>query len=228
MKKNDIIFYAVCVGLIILGFAIEGGEGEGLGVVLAFCGAFALYMKIWIGKQYKKQQAGKNMEFIPEHKLIVREKSPLNKKLIYISRYQETNLKYNPATATYTGVTVGGVTTGGWDVSEAHYSMEGGTITDKFIMWYRKDEKQSAIIKEIELTQEIADIAKRDSRLTPYLKGNTFYLSKSSENQWGDIVAQTLKNTGDFTKASSIAMKDYASTLLTKCKFRPNGVAIPK
>ncbi len=219
-------FFAVLIYVIILGlwFLFNGFELEKADyIVVAIATVVVMvYGANKLRKTDGTEKAKSQITFVEKDKtLIVKERSSLNRNLLYISRYQETNLKYNPATATYTGATVGGVTTGGWDFQDAHYSIQGGAITDKFILWYRKNDKESKIIEKIELSSQLAELAQRDKALNRFMKGNTLYITKQSENKWGDLAAQTLKNTGNYSLASDIAMKDYASTLLTKSEIKP-------
>ncbi len=172
-------------------------------------------------KQTKKIEAKANIECVSDKRIAVSKQAEINKSVIHIRRYQETSLQYNPAKITYTGATVGGVTTGGLDYQDAYYSVKGGNITNKFIMYFEKSDKESMIVDEIELSPNLVDKAKKDPNLSKYLRGNVLYITKPSENKWGSTAAQTLKTTGNYALASDIAMKDYASTLLTKSELAP-------
>ena len=219
-----VIAVFVFLGLLALWFLFNGFELEGDDYVAVLIATVVVmvYGTFRLRKTGDTEKAKALITFVENDELlIVKECSSLNKNLLYISRYQETHLKYNPATATYTGATVGGVTTGGWDFQEAHYSIQGGAITDKFILWYRKNDKESKIVEKVELSSQLAELAKKDKALRQFLKGNTLYITKQSENKWGNLAAQTLKNTGNYNLASDIALKDYASTLLTKSELMP-------
>lgn len=108
-----------------------------------------------------------------------------------VEQYIQSAYKFNPATATYTGVTVGGVTTGGWTVDEAHYSLEHGRLTEKYNLYYKgrrqiggKWEPDWHMINNVILSEQDAKAAE-EYGLGRWLSGNKLSISNpvSSRDQ---------------------------------------------
>ncbi len=156
----------------------------------------ALFIAIFFimrAKDKSNERAAENakglISLVGERAVFVYERCSAMTQYLSIERYRQTSYKYNPATATYTGVSVGGVHTGGWTVDEAHYSLEGGSYTDKFNLFYRERKlvggKWTSVwhaVDTVYLSKEDAALAK-NAGLGRWLHDNKLTLSNPVSSQ---------------------------------------------
>ena len=152
----------------------------------------------------------------------VYERKPANRRVLSIFRHKESYSQYNPAKATFTAVTVGGVTTGGWDVKDAHYSTVMGESTNKYLLCYTPNvyyKNKCSLPKEVILTAEDAEAARKQG-FGKYLQGNTLILRNQVKSQNAKWAADTYAQTGDFYASSNLLVKDYTASLLTQSEMQ--------
>lgn len=101
--------------------------------------------------------------------------------VLKVESIQKVEYKYNPAKVTYTGATVGGVTTGGFHTTNASYSeIPTGNSGRAYIK--AKYPAKSPYLKEIILsTDELVESAKNNATLAKFLKGNKLILKYENE-----------------------------------------------
>lgn len=141
-----------------------------------------------------------------------------------VEQYRQSSYKFNPATATYTGVTVGGVTTGGWTVDEAHYSPEVGRYTGKYNLFYKerrqiggKWEADWHLINYVILSDQDAKAAK-DAGLGRWLSGNTISISNplsSRDRVLTESIYEQYGNGYDFYSTSNLLSMQAEKTMLS-------------
>ena len=153
-------------------------------------------------------------------------RSSANHYVLDVDRYFQPTLKYKPATATYTAATVGGVTTGGLDVKEAHYE-QGAKTTKKYAVVYRTDDKylrtqpyaMSFILNDIDL-----QIAKSNPFLSEFVrnsgKANFLAMHKPEDGSATKAGRAYYKNTGDIYGAMALSAQDYTDAMLTETEAR--------
>lgn len=94
---------------------------------------------------------------------------------------EEFSAKYHPETITYTGVTIGGVHTGGFTKNEAHYSVSSKKTGRAELSF--SDGKQSYTISEVIFSKNLQKIALREiGHLFSDPGKNGFHLYKKSGN----------------------------------------------
>ncbi len=162
------------------------------------------------------------IESVSDNTIKVSERKAANRRVLSLIRHTESYNKYNPASATFSAATVGGVTTGGWSVKEAHYSAEMGAKTDKYLLRFRPDvyyKDKYTLPSNVILTQKDAEAA-RNQGFGKYLNGNTLILR--NKGKWGNAqyAADVYARTGDFYGASNYLVKDYTASLLTQAEMQ--------
>ena len=190
-------------------------------VIILLFGVCALYV---FGIQAPKEEAFKkstlDMHLIDTSKLKVDHRVETNRDYLSMRQHQETGYKYNPATATFTSATVGGITTGGWDYKQAHYSAVGGAFTDRYELCYTSlksdGKKERHIITKIELKPEDALTARANGFLRQFMNENTMVLKKKIVAENKEIATDILRRTGDVYAAATVLAGDHTKTLLTK------------
>lgn len=109
--------------------------------------------------------------------LQVKKRTPEAEKYLKIEESRQVNLAYHPTEYTYTGVTVGNVTTGGISKTDAHYTASLGGKTGGIYLAYIRyssnvDPKQNKMIEHlgwIELPDDLLEIARKDKILEPLI-----------------------------------------------------------
>ena len=129
--------------------------------------------------------------------------------------------KFNPATLEYTGVTIGGVTTGSFHVNEA--SISGGAFqnTGKYQL-VLKDDGRYEIIKEIVFPDSLVTSAKNTPIVKDFLKGNSLVLEHTGgDAEYTPSERQTIaaaERDGRRDIALNVAMRAIAASFLTKAE----------
>lgn len=220
-RSRNILIIVISGIFVVAGIAFFASGVEDFGVVVLFIGLVPLFFLHLDRKEEEIKKAKNNIEIVSEGRIRVKACGEINKKVLFMSRHQEAMMKFNPATLTYTGVTVGGVTTGGLDYQQEHYSIEGGTVTDRFNLWYKEGDNNSMIVMEVELASGLVSKAKKDPSVSKYLKGNTLYLQKETNGTWGKLATDHMKSTGDYMGALNLYAKENTAKLLTKIELAP-------
>lgn len=115
----------ICLGVIGVPIELAAPLGIIAGIILFF--VVTIKIENRITKYATYESADKTLRL---HK-----KGSFLKESVTMKRYIRTNATYKPAEIVYTGATVGGITTGGIHVNEAHYETS-GTRTDKFGLYF--------------------------------------------------------------------------------------------
>lgn len=155
---------------------------------------------------------------VSDNTIKVSERKAANRRVLSLIRHIESYSKYNPASATFSAATVGGVTTGGWSVKEAHYSAEMGAKTDKYLLCYTPNvyyKDRCSFPSQVILTNSDMQAA-RNQGFCKYLKGNTLVLRNTGKWKNAEYARNVYASTGDFYGASNYLVKDYTASLLTQ------------
>ncbi len=146
-------------------------------------------------------------------KVLNREKG--NRALFKIRNSVVMSGKYHPATATITAATVGGVTTGGVEFKDAHYTLHNqrGGWNDTYELLYidrdeyfsaEKDRKERHTIEELILKPEDVSVAKNHPILNKYLDGNKLVLQNKESNNLDALAVNAANKYGTFAAAEYI------------------------
>lgn len=150
--------------------------------------------------------------------LTLKERNPANANVIKVERMMDYNLKYHPSEIVYTGVTVGGIHTGGFHDRGNYISID-GKRTQKYRLIYNGvgvTSEQSCPIEIIKLEGNLTDKAKNNSLIRQYLDSNGMLVLKNnvkSENAQFIVSAMEVKN---IDAAMEFAKEDYYNQQLTK------------
>ncbi len=151
----------------------------------------------------------------------VEKRAKENHVILSTDRYYEVYNKYVPASATFTAATVGGVTTGGWDVQEAHYTTGEIKRTEKWAIFYRSEDRKKPFVAEFKLNQSDLLLAGQDPFLRQFVVGSSrdrcnfrpLFRVVSSNKKYAD---DYLEKTHDVYGASNMVMPDMTKTMLTR------------
>ena len=152
----------------------------------------------------------------------VAERTSDNKRMFSILRHFEQGFEYHPATATFTAVSVGGVTTGGWSVEDAHYTASSGARTDKCLLQFSPmDDRKGVepiIVTYIRLSKDDIQIAKNNSFLRQFLsvKNRVLTLAHPVVKSNATAARQHFQSTGDVYGSMNFLTGDYTQSLLTR------------
>ena len=159
---------------------------------------------------------------LSEKTVEVFERKPANRRVLSLIRHRESYSKYNPASATFSAATVGGVTTGGWSIKEAHYSTEMGSGTNKYLLCYTPNvyyKDKCTLPNRVILTKNDVQAAMNQG-LSRYLDGNTLVLKNTNEWKNAKAASDIYASTGDFYAASNLLANDYTASLLTQSEMQ--------
>ena len=143
------------------------------------------------------------------------------KRIIHVKPAHTIQYKYNPATLEYTGVTIGGITTGSFHVNEASISGAAFQNTGKYQL-VLNDDGRYEILKEIVLPDTLISSAKNTPIVNHFLQGNRLILRHTggaaayTQNERQSIAAA--KRDGREDIALNIAMRALAASFLTKAE----------
>lgn len=200
----------------------SGSKTAGLIMVLlliVFC--IALLVLNGISKSYLRR-ARENLKLDNYTGIVtVNSRTHANRMLLTSERYYETYNKYNPASATFTAATVGGVTTGGWDFKEAHYTTGEVHRTDKWAIVYRTEDKKNPFVADFKLNDKDLQAAKQDAFLSQFVTGSGWekinfrplYRVASKNKAYAD---EYVRKTKDIYAAQNMIMADMTKTMLTR------------
>ena len=148
--------------------------------------------------------------------LTVRKREANNRGSLSYMRIPLLQSQYVPASATYTGVTVGGITTGGVEVTEAHYESRSVGKTDRYYLYFKRSDKHDQhIVSKIELTNEDAAAAKKIKTLSPFLVGNQLVLKHRISDKSSTTFNVAYQSTGNLNVAQNAIAADLANQNLT-------------
>ena len=147
-----------------------------------------------------------------EHAVYIQKREARIRDYIRVKKYVTLDYSYRPPSATYSSATVGGVTTGGWDVKEERYS-ETVKQTDKYELSFCGHQ-----ITEVWLPFEDENAARTDNRVCQFVDtavGNKLLLKHRGVKKQSVFVKDALQ-AGNIAVAASIAADDLVSEQLSK------------
>jgi len=150
--------------------------------------------------------------------LTVRDRKPENAHVIKVAEMVDYNLTYHPSEIVYTGVTVGGVHTGGFcDIG--NYHTIDGTSTKKYHLIYRGADVTSedyCPIEVIKLHSSLVNAAKKTADINQYLSPDgTLTLSNNVKSKYAQQIEAATKQ-GNVDLAIKLAKADYFNQQLSK------------
>ena len=191
-KFLTILVYSVVGGVLLTAVASNKNISLNTSYIILF-----IYVALLPGLAFAimgcKSKASKNISYLSSGLISVKKRESVNSFLFKIDRHYETQHQYVPASATFTAVSVGGVTTGGWDVKPEHYKEQFAGNTDKYLLHYSNTSNNSCYVSTIYLDDESIASAKKDPYLSPLLDGEKLILqhkivsqkAQSALNQYG-------------------------------------------
>ena len=125
--------------------------------------------------------------------------------------------EYVPASVTITATTVGGVTTGGIDVKDAHYDTNRGSKIDRYHLMFKDKVSRSEhyIVQKVELSSYDAEIAKKNPVLAQFLKGETLELQHPIKSNKAAAARSAYQSSGDFYASANMLAEDIAYSNMT-------------
>ena len=141
-------------------------------------------------------------------------------------RHRDMQFNYHPATATFTAATVGGVTTGGWSVDEAHYTTSYGSKTEKYQLQFCPLDDcvlvEPILVKYIRLSESDAEAARSKQYLREFISGNNrdvLKLEHKVESRSASAASNYYQSSGDLYGAANLLHEDYTASLLTEAEL---------
>ena len=145
-----------------------------------------------------------------------------NRQILKPSKERFINIKDHPAELVYTGVTIGGVTTGGFHVNEAYQTASLGEATGVYHL-YLRGITSDTLIRTIEIPPDMVDSAKADPIVSQFLNGTTITLKHNDYIYIPEIIresAASLQRSGNYNAAFQLLRPYTGKQELTKkeCK----------
>lgn len=109
-----------------------------------------------------------------DNKITISKRDADWKYFLPIEKMSNTKVKYNPASITYTGVTIGGITTGRVDYEDEHLSLVSSKRTGK-AMLKCVNFTDAYYVHKITLTGDALEDAKKSSLISRYLQNDTIH-----------------------------------------------------
>ncbi len=172
----------------------------------------------WISAKMEAREAEerKYIEYISYGNIRVLKCDPNNISLFSMKPVPVGSNQYHPATATYTGVSGGGLSVGEWNVTQAHYTSSVG-ISDRYrVLCKWKTGSDRIELDTIALSAQDAERAKHNTYLAKLLRGNTLHLTREASKANTAIAGTVLRMSGDINLAQNVIMKGNASRYLTQ------------
>ena len=163
-----------------------------------------------------------NIVILDKDTIFINERMPENRNMFSFVQHRETEYQYHAPSATYTSVTIGGVTTGSVNVKDGHFTASAGAKTDKYyLQFHRLDERVTTekpiFVKYIKLSDSDAEIAKDTPVIRYYLSGqnkNVLVLEHKTDGKGTSAASQYYQRTGDLHGATNLMKDDYTDSLL--------------
>lgn len=171
-------------------------------IIIVACGVglFAtLGVASIVGK--KEMQERQYIVFDKESKsATLLQRNAISSASFYIQPIDKVHYDFKPSELVYTGATVGGVTTGGFHTTEAHYREKSDGASGKALLLAKLRNGETVTIKKIHLSDEkLKEAAANDPRIKRFLKGNALVLEYSGKET-------------ELTKDESFLLKKAIST----------------
>ena len=169
---------------------------------------------VWLIKHNKAQS---NISLINDNCILVSKADGMNIHFLTMKRHLRTAYKYNPASITYTGATVGGVTTGGFSYDKAHYTNNADGFTDKYELWFN-DSSGKHLITDIKLSDSLISAAKGNITVAQFLKDDTLHLKhEGAQSRHHDAISWAVKNRDmDIYELTNLMLPELEAKMLNK------------
>ena len=216
-----------CVFMVIMFPVVAIVEGLELPRILTYLAGIIVFIGVFIlGNNYDERRRAKISQISTYDsstrtlKIVTSDRNRLHG-LLQVKESNTVQYKYNPATLEYVGVTVGGVTTGGFHVNEATVSVSSFQKTGKYSLMVYVDGTLCDISK-ISLPADLADSAKNTPVVKDFLQNNCLVLKHTGGDaeytqSEREIIAAAERD-GRRDIALNVAMRAIAASYLTKAE----------
>ncbi|MBE7002443.1 MAG: hypothetical protein E7421_07130 [Ruminococcaceae bacterium] len=125
---------------------------------------------------------------------------------------QEYSAKFHPETITYTGVTVGGIHTGGFSKTEAHYTTKSKNTAYAELRYKENSTSLSSPISEVIFSKELKQIALREiGGLFNQPEKNGYHLYKKSGSGFSESTYMNAISSGNMIAQASLLNSSLAN-----------------
>ena len=216
-KIVGIVILAIIALTGLVGFFALSDPGT-IFVVLTIVVTLAIYIIVKKQSQEAREDERTNLLMVSKNCLYVLKAESKNASALKMEKHRRTSYKYNPATITYTGATVGGVTTGGFSYDEAHYTSKAEGFTGKYDLWYTDVDKKLHLVTDIELSKSLVTSAKKNKTVAQFLKDNTLHLKhEDAKSEHHDAIAWAAKNKDmDIYELTNLMLPELEAKMLNK------------
>lgn len=203
-------------------FVIAGmGVDSDIGAYLAIAFGIVVCIIIELNRSKKRNSAVGFLSYNKEtDTLTVNARRLENGNVIKIEEMVDYNLKYHPPEIVYTGVTVGGVHTGGFHEQGNYYSLN-GTSTKKYRLVYTGagvSQQDFCPIEKIELSAPLIREAQENKTISRYLDDDgVLTLCNKVESQYGTYM-ESVRKQGNTELLMQMAKSDWFAQQLSKAQ----------
>lgn len=183
-KKTILIATFACVAMLVIVIVAPLGIVEGpVGIGIACAAGLAATVAVANVIEKKEEQEKKYIVFNKESKsATLLRRDAISSAIFHIQTIDKVHYDFKPSELVYTGATVGGVTTGGFHTTEAHYRERSDGASGKALLIAKFRNGETATIKKIHLSNEkLKEAAANDPRIKKFLKGNDLVLEYGGE-----------------------------------------------
>lgn len=148
-----------------------------LWAILVLVGVFAVFVAV--ETYYEKLQKREKDHIIINEKDKTAElfkRSDVSASYLSFAEHDISYTKYNPSQLVYTGATVGGIHTGGFHTTKAHYSSHSQGRAGKYYIYSKDHNGKVVIIQKIILTEELLEEASKSATIKKFIVGNCLEL----------------------------------------------------
>lgn len=197
-KKTAMIVAYLC--FFVIGMIIGVLTSATVGIIIIFGGGVVAYFFIEMYFDKKKNQVMSCVSFASgKGSPTLKKRCPTSAKEFSIRPLYNHDFDYHPATATFTSVTVGGVTTGGIDVTKEHYSSKTTGRSGKYALFSVEENFE---ICRIILDDRLLNDAKSNSFIKGFLQGNELVLEH--ENEDTKLSSGAMENLKGYIKSGNV------------------------
>ena len=175
LRKKHLFLVVMGYSMIMSIFIIVLAK-SGVPAVLCVAIAAVPFLAVAIAISTNKNKASNNFTYRSNGEIALKRRGKENRFVLTLDRYEKSHYQYVPESATFTAVSVGGVTTGGWDVTPEHYESKYAGSTDKYLLHYEDSDQHSCFVNIIHLDDSAADMAKKDKRIAGFVEDNKIVL----------------------------------------------------
>ena len=225
MKIIAVIISVILVLVIVLAAALDIPFFAALLIAVAVAGAAIYLLDKWASSGEPVEREVSIEYDIKSQSAKLYKRVGANLHNMKIKEYSKTTVHYNPSKTVFTGANVGGVITGGFHQTEAYLSetSEGGS--DAYYLEVKVPsetelfENEYIILKNIILTDELAEQAKNDKRVSKFLQGKTLVLKNNTDkgklNSAEAAVLKESMQSGNFAMQQNITQRAFLASQLS-------------